>query len=132
MNYLLDTHTLLWSLLATKKLSPKAKIILTDPETIKYVSVISFWEISLKFSLGKIELTGILPEELPKVVAKSGFKVLPLAPKTTASFYKLKKVRNKDPFDRMLAWQSIKEDCMLITKDKSLADYEQYGLSIVW
>ncbi|MGD9082741.1 MAG: hypothetical protein PVH55_12470 [Desulfobacterales bacterium] len=29
------------------------------------VSVITFWEISLKYGLGKLEMTGVTPEELP-------------------------------------------------------------------
>lgn len=132
MNYLLDTHVLLWSLLATKKLSNKVKKVLTDPETIKYISVISFWEISLKFALGKISLQGVLPEQLPEVVKKTGFEILSLNPKTAASFYKLRKLKNKDPFDRMLAWQAIKEDCVLLTRDKEFSDYKDDGLNIFW
>ena len=132
MRYLLDTHVLLWSLLATRKLSNKVKRVLTDPETVKYVSVISFWEISLKFALGKIDLQGVLPEQFPEVVKKTGFEILSLNPKTAASFYKLRKLKNKDPFDRMLAWQAIREDCVLITRDNDFSGYKDEGLSIVW
>ena len=46
--------------------SKNAKIILLDPELVKYVSTVTFWEISLKFSIGKINLKGILPDKLPK------------------------------------------------------------------
>lgn len=132
MKYLLDTHVLLWSLLATRELSNKVKQVFTDPETIKYVSVISFWEISLKFALGKIALRGVLPEQFPEVVEKTGFEILSLNPKTAASFYKLRKFKNKDPFDRMLAWQAIREDCVLVTRDKDFSDYKDEGLGIVW
>lgn len=132
MNYLLDTHVLLWSLLSTKKLSKKSRKILIDPETVKYVSVISFWEISLKFALGKISLQGILPEQLPDVAKETGFEILPLNPRTAASFYKLRKFKNKDPFDRMLAWQAIREDCVLLTRDNEFSCYKDDGLNIVW
>ena len=132
MKYLLDTHVLLWSLLATSKLSNTVKQVLTDPETVKYVSVISFWEISLKFALGKIDLQGVLPEQFPEVVKKTGFEILPLQPNTAASFYKLKKFKNKDPFDRMLAWQTIQENCVLVTRDEDFYCYKDEGLNIIW
>lgn len=132
MNYLLDTHVLLWSLLTTKKLSNKVKKVLTDPENVKYVSVISFWEISLKFALGKISLQGVFPEQLPEIVKKTGFEILSLSPKTAAAFYKLRKLKNKDPFDRMLAWQAITEGCVLVTRDNDFSVYKYEGLSILW
>ena len=61
MNYLTDTHSLIWSVLQPSKLSSKAKDILENPENRIFVSAINFWEISLKYSIGKLEFEGILP-----------------------------------------------------------------------
>ena len=132
MKYLLDTHVFLWSLLASKKLSLKVKNILLDPEMTKYVSTITFWEISLKFSLGKITLKGVGPEKLPEAAEKAGFDILLLKADTASSFYKLPKIKNKDPFDRMLAWQTISEDCILLTPDRDFANYKIHSLKTVW
>ena len=62
-NYLLDTHYLLWALADTKKLSKEIKDIIVDPDNTIIVSSISFWEISLKYSLKKLTITGFTPEE---------------------------------------------------------------------
>lgn len=132
MNYLVDTHVFLWSVLSTKKLSIKAKSILLDPELITYVSTITFWEISLKFSLGKIQLKGILPDILPKVAQKAGFTILPFDEHVASSFYKLPRVKHKDPFDRMIAWQAINKGHVLLTRDKSFSFYNDDGLSTIW
>ena len=132
MSYLVDTHIFLWSVISPKKISQKIRKILNDPESTKYISVLSFWEISLKFSLDKIDLVGILPEELPDIAKKANFDILDLDSKTASSYYKLPKSKNKDPFDRMLAWQAINKDCYLLTKDQDFADYKDHGLKIIW
>lgn len=132
MSYLVDTHAFLWVVLSPKKISSKVKTILFDPELTKYVSLITFWEISLKYQLGKIDLKGILPDALPSVAKETGFEILDLGLDTVSTFYKLPKKAHKDPFDRMLAWQAIKEDCVLLTRDKEFSGYKDNGLNIVW
>lgn len=132
MSYLVDTHIFLWSVISPKKISHKIIKILNDPESTKYISILSFWEISLKFSLAKIDLVGILPEDLPNIAKKANFDIIDLSLQTASSYYKLPKSKNKDPFDRMLAWQAISENYCLLTKDKAFADYENHGLKIVW
>lgn len=102
-----------------------------DVDSANYISAITFWEISLKFSLGKIDLKGVLPDELPKIAIKDGFKMLNLNIDTISSFYKLSKVKNKDPFDRMLAWQAICNNFILLTQDKGFAQYKDQDLKII-
>ncbi|MBF8249552.1 MAG: hypothetical protein HW400_153 [Candidatus Levybacteria bacterium] len=132
MNYLVDTHVFLWAISAPEKLSKKAKSLLLDVDSTKYISLITFWEISLKFSTGKIDLKGGLPENMLFMAKRVGLEVLTLDVDTVSSFYKLPRLRNKDPFDRMLAWQAISKDFNLLTKDQDFADYKDYGLKIVW
>lgn len=132
MSYLVDTHIFLWSVISPKKISQKINKILNDPEPAKYISILSFWEISLKFSLGKINLVGILPEELPDIAKKANFDIVDLDVKTASSYHKLPKFKHKDPFDRMLAWQAISSDFQLLTKDRDFAGYQDYGLKVVW
>jgi len=132
VKHLVDTHVFLWTVLSPKRISKRVKIILLDTELTKYVSIITFWEISLKFSLGKIDLRGVLPDKLPTIARNTGFEILNLDLETVSSFYKLPKIRNKDPFDRMLAWQAIREDCILLTRDKEFSGYKDEGLNTVW
>ena len=132
MSYLADTHIFLWTVFSPKKISRKVKDILLDPEHTKYISTITFWEIALKFSLGKMVLTDILPDALPAIAKETGFEILHLDADLTSSFYKLPKIANKDPFDRMLAWQAISKDYILLTNDRDFADYKAQGLKMVW
>ena len=41
-------------------------------------------------------------------------------------------LHHKDPFDRMIIWQSIQNDAVIMTKDSKFNNYEQYGLKTIW
>ncbi len=132
MTYIIDTHVLLWTIFSPNKISQKAKTILTQPDSIKFVSIISFWEVSLKFSLKKIDLKGIQPEKLPNLAEESHFEILNLKFEIASSYHKLPYGKHKDPFDRMLAWQAIREGCVLLTSDKEFLNYKEHGLRVIW
>jgi PIN domain nuclease of toxin-antitoxin system len=132
MNYLLDTHTLIWALQKRRKLSPKVKAILENIDNKIYVSAISFWEISLKYSLGKLTIGGVTPEQMPELAIKTGFELLPLHSSESASFHKLPLGAHRDPFDRMLVWQAINKEMILITKDRQLHQYDSLGARLLW
>ncbi len=131
MKLLLDTHIFLYVLFSPGKISKRIKNILSDPELTKYVSTIAFWEISLKYQLGKLDLTGVLPDALPALAKDAGFEILELDAEGASTFYKLPRLKNKDPFDRMLAWQAIRNDCRLLTEDQDFTGYKDCGLKIV-
>ncbi len=132
MNYLLDTHTLLWVLFEDEKLSEKAQETIKDPDNGIFVSIISFIEISLKYGLGKIELENITPEEIPDKVGEVGIDILEVTEKEASTFYKLPKVGHKDPFDRLIIWQAISRNMTLISKDKEMSEYKRFGLKVLW
>lgn len=132
MNYLLDTHTLIWSILETGRLSSTAKKIIKDPKNLIVVSAINFWEISLKFSLGKLELKGVSPNEIQKIAVETGFDQISLLPEETATYHNLTSDWHRDPFDRMLIWQAIQRDLILLTKDEAMKNYKEDGLKSVW
>ncbi len=132
MTYLLDTHTLLWTLFEDEKLSAKAREVISDADNEIYVSVISYWEISLKFALGKLELKGITPDELPEKAKEIAIETMDLSENDAITFYKLPRLKHKDPFDRLIIWQAICRDIPLISKDKNMADYQQFGLETLW
>jgi PIN domain nuclease of toxin-antitoxin system len=80
MNLLLDTHGFLWALFTPKKLTRKAIREIKSSENDVAVSVVTFWEISLKYSLGKFEMTGVTPEELPDFVGQMNLSILQITP----------------------------------------------------
>jgi PIN domain nuclease of toxin-antitoxin system len=131
MNYLLDTHYMLWAIADTQKLSKKAKAILTDPNNPILVSTISFWEVSLKRSLGKLEITGFSPEDLPDACLQIGFDIKHLSPEDSSTYHKLKATHHRDPFDRMLIWQAIRNDYVFISADDTVKKYVSEGLKML-
>ncbi len=131
MNYLVDTHYLLWSLIDPSQIGKHVTQILTDAQTIKYVSKISFWEIALKYSIGKLKLEGTTPEGVLTTSRESGFKILDISEDDIATSYRLPFVENhKDPFDRLIIWHCIRNDMVLVTADIRLRSYEQHGLKL--
>ncbi len=132
MNYLLDTHAFLWAIFDNDLLSKQATSIIINPENTIFVSVISFWEISLKFNAEKLSLHNISPDELPKYAEKAGFEILNLIPAEVSTSYRLPKLKHKDPFDRLLIWQCINNNICLISKDSELSEYKVHGLQITW
>ena len=54
--YLLDTHSFLWSIWQPEKLGKQAVAVLENTDNKVFVSSITFWEISLKYALGKLTL----------------------------------------------------------------------------
>ncbi len=133
MNYLLDTHTFLWSLTEKRKLSLSALRAIENTDNAILVSAISFWEISLKASLNKLDIIGFLPEELPEIAIKSGFELVPISPEFSASYHLLPYIgQHRDPFDRMLIWQAIQQKYVLISKDDNIKQYKSAGLKVLW
>lgn len=97
-----------------------------------YMSAVSLWEISLKYSLGKIEFPqDIRPEDIVGKLQTAGGTILSLQPEVAASLHQLPR-EHKDPFDRMLVWQAIQSNYTLISKDKEMGKYKKYGLSVSW
>jgi PIN domain nuclease of toxin-antitoxin system len=131
MTYLLDTHYLLWCIADSKKLSKRVSDTISDPENRIIVSTISFWEISLKASIGKLDIPGIPLEKLPSLCANIGFEIECLSAIDSSTYHQLAYHFHKDPFDRMLIWQAIKNDFTLVSDDSNVGNYTVAGLKIL-
>ncbi len=132
MNYLLDTHTFLWAAFVPAKLSARARKEIRSAENRICLSTISFWEIALKFALGKIELKNCQPDDMPDIAAQMHIEIIQPTAQETASFYRLPKIKHKDPFDRMIIWQALQQPLVLISKDAGLPEYKELGLKVLW
>ena len=128
MSHLLDTHALLWWLDGDSKLSSAAKAAISNKELKVHVSAATVWEITSKARIGKLQ--HILPaaRNLMRVLADEDFKLLPIT--VEHSFHAgWLPGKHKDPFDRILAAQSIVEGFPLVTIDKRMADL---GATVLW
>ena len=57
MRLLLDTHALLWFVLEDPRLSIDSQSVITNPNNQILVSIASLWEIAIKISIGKYQLS---------------------------------------------------------------------------
>lgn len=132
MSYLLDTHALLWMLFEPDQLGSHAAACLKNPDVNVSVSVVSFWEISLKYATGKLHLSAVTPDDFPALVRQSGLDILPMTETDAATFHHLPRGEHKDPFDRLLIWQAMSRKMVLISRDSSFAVYRKLGLKVIW
>jgi len=132
MKALLDTHVFLWAVFAPKKLSADTRALIQNINNVLLLSTISFWEISLKYARGKLELHGCSPEDLLGVASSMHLELLQPSPDELASFHRLPRVAHKDPFDRLIIWQALQNKLILISGDQRLSDYESLGLKVIW
>jgi PIN domain nuclease of toxin-antitoxin system len=133
MAWLLDTHALLWALFEPDKLGRKTRAILKDPANEVLVSPLSYWEISLKFGLGKLVLPETDPSEIPSAAHQLGFIEEPLAPEILATFHRLPYAPDhRDPFDRLLIWHAIRRNHTLLSKDRAMPFFKAHGLNFTW
>ena len=129
---LLDTHAFLWAAIEPAKLSASVRKTIGDPANEIHLSTISFWEIALKFSLGKLTLSGCAPDDLVAVARRMGLAITAPSAEEAAGFHRLPRSAHKDPFDRMLIWQCLKRDWTLLTQDRGLDAYLALGLKTSW
>ena len=132
MNLLLDTHGFLWSLFSPDKFNKAVIHEIKSPNNDVAVSVVTFWEISLKYDLGKLELTGVKPEELPDFAVQMNLEILPITTAEASTFHKLPRLSHKDPFDRIIIWQAIQRKMVLVSKDRNFNAYRKFGLKTFW
>lgn len=124
MKLLLDTHALLWALLAPGRLSPTAADAIEDRANEVFVSVVSAWEIEIKRAKGKLPVSVPMGDAL----AEQHFKTLPVTLPDVLAVESLPR-RHRDPFDRMLIAQAQLEGMTLVTSDREVRHYPVATLS---
>lgn len=131
MNYLLDTHTLIWALTHTKRLPAKTKLVLEDARNVSHVSAVTFWEMAIKIRSGRLEPIGDWESPIP-YVEMLGFRTIPLLPEEAVTSKDLTENTHLDPFDRMLIWQAISRGLVLISGDREFERFKPDGLRLLW
>jgi PIN domain nuclease of toxin-antitoxin system len=116
---LLDTHSLLWWLTGNRRLQAAERQAISDPASFVHVSAASIWEISIKASLGRIEVKADLQREMEA----NQFLELPIQWRHARAAGTLPR-HHSDPFDRMLIAQAQTESLHLVTYDPRFRDYD--------
>lgn len=130
MKVLLDTQVAIWALNDLRRLAPHVKQIIADERNDIYVSVVSVWEIAIKFALAKRR--GAPPfsgaAALGFFVA-AGYRLLDVKPEHAVAVESLP-LLHADPFDRMLIAQALCEPLRLVTADAAMAAYSDAIIAI--
>jgi PIN domain nuclease of toxin-antitoxin system len=125
---LLDTHALLWWAFGSPELSRRANALIADRANTIYVSSASAWEISIKHRLGRLPEAAVLVQDMAGWFERAGLVELPITVAHAQRAGGLPQP-HRDPFDRMLAAQSLLEDLPIMGRDEVLKDF---GVALVW
>ena len=132
MDFLFDTHLLLWALEGSEKLPKKAFEVLMNPKNQIFYSVASMWEVSIKNEKKKLNISGT---EFMHYCEQAGYKKLPIDEKHILALETLEKKENSpehnDPFDRILLSQAKSETIQLLTCDKSFLFYNELNYTVI-
>lgn len=127
MDVLVDTHAVIWFITDDKKLPLNTKKILEDKDNKCFVSLATFWEIAIKYSLERLDLNASL-EKIFQIIEDTEFELLPV---TIAHVLKNSKLEfhHQDPFDRIIIAQAMIENLSVVSKD---GQFKKYGIPLIW
>ena len=123
MRLLLDTNALIWTLRNDPTLDAQAREAIDDPDNEVFVSAVSVWEISIKRSMGKLDV----PMDFVERIRNADYIRL-LVNFEHAELAGRLPMHHRDPFDRMLVAQAQVEDLVLATRDRNMA---RYGVEVM-
>jgi PIN domain nuclease of toxin-antitoxin system len=128
MRLLLDTHALLWWWLDDPRLSRRAAEAIGGEDAEVHVSAATAWEIATKVRIGKLPAARRLVEHFEVGLAAEGFRQLPI---TVAHGRRAGSLAgdHRDPFDRILAAQSMIEGLTVVSADARIG---RLGATSIW
>lgn len=128
MRLLLDTHAFLWFIAGDERLGEAARTLMVSPTTERLLSVASLWEMSIKASLGRLDLDLSFTDLVAQQVTGNGIALLSVAPAHLDALARLP-FHHKDPFDRLVIAQAAHEQATVLSRDAAFA---AYGVPVVW
>jgi len=128
MRILLDTHAIVWWATGDARLSRKARVAISNPDTEVFISIASAWEIQIKATLQKLELKESVDALYRALIIDHGFRMIGIELSDIDELSNLPP-HHRDPFDRMLVAQALRGDSTLVTKDSVVS---AYGARTLW
>ena len=128
MRVLLDSHTLIWAADDPAKLSATARALIRDAANDRLPSAATIWEIAIKVGKGRLPLSLPYRPWMDRAVADLCLTLLPITLDHTER-QSLLPNHHGDPFDRLLAAQSLVEAIPIVSCDVAL---DPYGIVRLW
>ena len=128
MRLLLDTHALIWVMNGSPRLGRAARTVIARTANQVFVSAASIWEASVKFRIGKFPEAAVLVNDPRKVLRSLQMEDLSISLEHAQLAGSLD-IKNKDPFDRMLAAQALLEGLVMISRDDV---FDELAVTRMW
>jgi len=128
MKFIADTHAFLWFLSDSPQLSAPAKKLFESPDSERFLSIASIWEIAIKTSLGKLAFDKPLEQFLPEQIALNYVRLLDISLSHALRVSNLP-LHHRDPFDLMIVAQGLVENLPILSSDSAL---DAYGVKRIW
>jgi PIN domain nuclease of toxin-antitoxin system len=125
---LLDTHTFLWFIGGSDSLSNTARHSIEDPSNQPFLSMASLWEMAIKISIGRLELSCPFAELIPQQMSLNGIELLDIRIEHVTTVARLP-FHHRDPFDRLLIAQALVEEMPIVGADRA---FDAYAMTRVW
>lgn len=122
MKILLDTHIFLWYITADPQLNPDYRDAIKNPTNEVYLSVVSLWEVIIKYQLGKLPLPESPETYIPEQRKLHAISVLEVDEPSVGRLASLPPL-HRDPFDRLIISQAVEHGLTLITADAAVRAY---------
>jgi PIN domain nuclease of toxin-antitoxin system len=128
VNLLLDTHSFIWFVEDNSSLSPHARMLIEEPTNDVFLSIASVWEMAIKVSLGKLNLSQPFDLFIPNQLLLNDITLLDITVSHALRVATLP-FHHRDPFDRLLIAQSLVEGMPFIGTDSV---FDAYGVNRLW
>lgn len=122
MRLLLDTHTFIWFVTDSPRLSSTAKILIEDEYNEKLLSIASVWEMAIKHSIGKLSFELPFMTFIERQMQQNSMSLLNIQLSHLVAVANLP-LHHRDPFDRLIIAQGMIEQIPIVGADEIFDSY---------
>ncbi len=122
MRLLLDTHTFIWFVTDSPRLSSTAKILIEDEYNEKLLSIASVWEMAIKHSIGKLSFELPFMTFIERQMQQNSMSLLNIQLSHLVAVANLP-LHHRDPFDRLIIAQGMIEQILIVGADEIFDSY---------
>lgn len=128
MRLLLDTHTFIWFVIDSPRLSTIVRALIENENNEKLLSTASVWEMAIKHSSGKLSFSLPFRVFIEQQLGLNSIELLNINLDhvdivATLPFY------HRDPFDRLLVAQAMVEQIPILSADSA---FDAYPINRLW
>jgi PIN domain nuclease of toxin-antitoxin system len=128
MTVLLDTHTLVWSLVEPSRLSNRVAELIADERNTVLISAASVWEIATKVRASRFSEAEAIERDFENIVNEAGYTLIAIDAAIALRAGRLPG-EHRDPFDRTLAAHAQALDIPILSIDPKL---DTFGVRRIW